>query len=419
MARLWTLLRGNEKRYSIDEYMQDVLFAHNGVNYIASAGSSGTSDTEGADLGFAARVASGFKGNPIVFSCELLRLMVFAEARFQWQRLTDGRPGDLFGTTELELLERPWPNGTTGELLMRMLQDADFAGNAFVVRERGANRLRRLRPDWTSVMLSAPPAEAVASDVIGYHYQPGGTASRAKPVHYLPEDVAHWSPIPDPEAQYRGMSWLTPVVREIQADRSATVHKQKFFDNGASPGLAVSFKESVTKEQFDAFMEKLNASHQGVDNAYKTLYLGGGADVTVVGRDLQQLDFKATQGGGETRIAAAAGTPPVLVGLSEGLQGSSLNAGNFSSARRRFADMTVRPLWRSASACLETLFRPPASVRLWYDDRDVPSLREDAKDLAEIEAVRAATIAALVAAGFDADKVVAAVVAEDLTQLKG
>ena len=43
--------------------------------------------------------------------------------------------------------------------------------------------------------------------------------------------------------------------------------------------------------------------HAGVANAYRTLYLTAGADATVVGSDLSQIDFKATQGAGENRIA--------------------------------------------------------------------------------------------------------------------
>jgi intein/homing endonuclease len=39
-----------------------------------------------------------------------------------------------------------------------------------------------------------------------------------------------------------------------------------------------------------------------------------------------------------SRLAAAAGVAPSWVGFSEGLQGSSLNAGNFQAARRRFSD---------------------------------------------------------------------------------
>jgi phage portal protein BeeE len=58
-----------------------------------------------------------------------------------------------------------------------------------------------------------------------------------------------------------------------------------------------------------------------------------------------------TQGAGETRIAAAAGVPPVIVGLSEGLQAATYS--NYSQARRRFADGTMRPLWRNAAVARE------------------------------------------------------------------
>jgi hypothetical protein len=43
----------------------------------------------------------------------------------------------------------------------------------------------------------------------------------------------------------------------------------------------------------------------------------------VVGSDLKQLDFKATQGAGETRIAMLGRVPAPLLGISEGLAGSS------------------------------------------------------------------------------------------------
>jgi phage portal protein BeeE len=403
--------RGNEERLSLQEYYN--YFKYNGSLYQLSGSSSGT-NYEG-DGGFADRVQNAYKADGVVFAVILARLLVFSEARFRWQQMSGGRPGELFGGPELDILERPWPNGTTGELLGRMEQDASLAGNAYVLREE--DRLRRLRPDWVQIVLTAPPSEAARSDVAGYAYYPGGDFN-ASPVMYLPESVAHWSPIPDPESQYRGMSWLTPVYREIEADKAATLHKLKFFENGATPQLAVSVKENMTVEQFKDFIRASNQAHEGVDNAYKTLYVGGGADVTVVGKDLQQLDFKLTQGAGETRIAAAGGVPPVIVGLSEGLQSATYS--NYAQARRRMADGTTRPLWRSVAACLESIVAPvPTAARLWYDDRDIPFLREDAKDSAEIEKTRASTVQALITAGYDPDAVVDAVVSEDLARLKG
>lgn len=370
--------------------------------------------TEDIQNSFTGYVNGAYKSNGPVFAIILSRLLLFSEARFQWRRLKgdNGRPGDLFGTTALSVLEKPWPNGTTGELLARMEQDVSLGGNFYCVNE--GERLRRLRPDWVSIVLTAPPEEAVDADVAGYMYTPGGLG-RGESEVYLPEQVCHWSPIPDPDALYRGMSWVTPVVREVQADDAATRHKGAFFANGAKPGLVVSFKESVTTDQFKAFMAAMNESHQGADQAYKTLYVGGGADVTVAGANLSQLDFKATQGAGETRLCAAGGVPPIIVGLSEGL--SSATYSNYSMARRKFGDHWARPQWRSACAALSTIVDVPPMSELWYDDRDIAFLREDQKDAAEIQQVKASTINAFITAGFTPESAVAAVDADDRSLL--
>jgi hypothetical protein len=264
------------------------------------------------------------------------------------------------------------------------------------------SRIRVLRPNWVETILTAPPNESVQSDVAGWIYKPGGTQDRSLWEFYVAGDsrFAHWAPTPDPEAQFRGMSWLTPVVREIMSDKAATKHKGKFYENGATPSFAVSFKETVTAEQFKEFKALMRETHQGADNAYKPLYVGGGADITPLMYDLRQLDFKATQGAGETRIAAAARVHPVIVGLSEGMQGSSLNAGNFKAAKDAWADGEMRPLWQSLCQSYESLVRTPEGARLHYDDRDISFLREDIEQKAKVLAQEADIIQGLVMQGF-------------------
>lgn len=381
------------------------------------------SDDSDLDASFVGHISNGYKSNGIVFACVLARLMVFSEARFQYQRIVDGRPGDLFGAQSLSLLENPWPNGTTGELLARMEQDASLAGNfyATAINDEHGPRIRRLRPDWVTIITGSRSGSPTALDarVVGYMYAPQEGVDIPDPVFLAPSQVAHWSPIPDPEAQWRGMSWLTPVVREIRADNAATKHKQKFFDNGTVGGMAIKYAEGVPQESVAKFAEMFRQAHAGTDNAYKTYHLGGGADITTLGADLKQLDFKVTQGAGETRIAAASGVGAVIAQLSEGLQGSSLNAGNFSAAKRRFADGTLRPNWRSAAAALASLVEVPAGARLWYDTRDIAFLQEDQKDEAAIQSTQATTISSLVSAGFTPDEVVKAVTAGDLRSLVG
>src|SRR5258708_22945905 len=68
---------------------------------------------------------SAYASNSVVFSAILLRLMLFSEATFQFQAKDDKH---LFGNTDLRILEEPWPDGSTGELLVRMEQDVSLAG---------------------------------------------------------------------------------------------------------------------------------------------------------------------------------------------------------------------------------------------------------------------------------------------------
>jgi hypothetical protein len=328
-----------------------------------------------------------YRNDAPVFACMAVRMLLFSEARFQWRQLRSGR---------------------------RAILHADLGGNFFAVR-RG-QRIRVLRPDWVTIIMgSQDEMWDVDADVLGYAYQPGGPGSGRDPQVFAAEDVAHFAPIPDPLARYRGMSWLTPVVREIMGDKAATDHKLRFFENGATPNLVIK-TDATDLERFKEYQRIFADQHEGIGNAYKTLFFAQGWDATVVGSDLRQLAFKDTQGAGETRIAAAAGVPPVIVGLSEGLQSATYS--NYGQARRRFADGTLRPLWRNFAGSMSRIVRVPAAAELWYDDRDVPFLKEDLKDAADIQAAEAGTIRQLVDAGFTPESCVDAVVAGDFTVLQ-
>jgi hypothetical protein len=231
--------------------------------------------------------------------------------------------------------------------------------------------------------------------------------------------VAHFAPMPDPLAHFRGMSWLTPVVREVLGDKAMVEHKLKFFEQGATPNMVITFDATQTVEQVKAFKELVEEEHSGLKDAYKTLYLGGGSDATIVGADIRQIDFARTQGKSETRILMAAGVHPVIAGASEGMQGASLNSGNFAQVRRIFSDIHLQDLWREAAASLQVLIdnRPPAS-ELAMDGRRIPFLQEDQKDEAEIQRAQSRAITALVRDGFTAESTVAAVVANDMGLLE-
>lgn len=416
-----------EKRYSVDQWISDYLmpsqFGYGGHQYPFGLTQTMTGNRVQEISHTLPAYSAALRACPPAFAAQMVRALVLSQVRFTLRnKAWTSTPGRRFGTTALGLLERPWTNATTGELVARMEWHAGLAGNAFVARRR--NQLKVLRPDWCALVYGSEQepedaAHALDGELIGMIYQNGGIGStRNKPVTLTPGDFAHWSPLPDPENAGIGMSWVTAALNDIRGDRAATEHKLRFFENGATPNMVVKGITATTKEQFDQIVEMLESNHSGVANAYKTLYLTAGADATVVGADLKQLDFKATQGAGETRIAMLGRVPAPLLQISEGLAGSSLNAGNFGMARRIFADSWIYPSLQDLCASLAPLVRVPNDAELWFDTSDMPLLREDAKDAAEIEQIKASTIANLVKEGFEPESAKAAVIGQNMALLK-
>lgn len=417
----WSRLfgRGVEQRGSTQDWVDAVLAAQE-FGFLRTT--MATLDEEQVSGAF----SSIIKNNGPTWALTLARMQVFSQARFQWTRFQRGESTDLFGSTELGILERPWPGGTTADLLARMELDVTAFGNAFVRRvSRGQlrgvpDRLVRLRPDWMIVILGSEedvdhPSEAADIQLLGYVYAP----PRGRMMEFGPEEVAHFAPYPDPDGVFLGMSWISPVIRDVLGDNLQTEHKRAFLRNAATPNLAIKFDPTVTIKQVKEFKTLFDEEHKGAFNAYKTLFLGGGADPMVIGKDFKELDFAVTQGKAESRLASAAGVPPSWVGFSEGLQGSALNAGNFTAARRRFGDGTMQHLWGNAATSLETIVRRPDNgSTLWFATRGIPFLHMDASDEAAVQAQEAQTIVALVKDGFTADSAVDAVVNRDWTRLQ-
>jgi len=424
----------DESRFSLDQWIGDYLipgsFNYNGNSYplhglnqtLAGARVQRVSATL---PGYAAALRSC----PPAFAAQMVRALVLSQARFTWRNtLSSATPRRTFGSRELSLLERPWPHATTGDLLSTMEWHSGLAGNAYVARR--PDRLQVLRPDWCGLVFGSEQepedaATALDGELLGLIYQNGGfTSPRSQPRTLLPGEFAHWAQIPDPECPGMGQSWVTAALTDIQGDRAATEHKLKFFTNGATPSLVIKGIDAANREQFMQYVDMVEQNHTGLANAYRTLYLTAGADATVVGSDLRQLDFKATQGASETRLAVLARVPAPLLGISEGLAGSSLNAGNFGMARRMFADSWIYPSLQDVSASLESILTRPRNrvgeedAELWFDTADMPLLREDAKDAAEIEQIKAITIRQHIEAGFDPASVIAAVDGQDVKLLK-
>ena len=88
-------------------------------------------------------------------------------------------------------------------------------------------------------------------------------------------------------------------------------------------------------------------------------------------------------------------------------------------AARWLPDMTMRPLWRSACACLQHIVPnvPDAGVRLWFDVSDIAALRQGEMERGQTSLVQGQAIAALIIAGFTRESAVKAIDSGDMSQL--
>jgi phage portal protein BeeE len=366
--------------------------------------------------GLAGHAVNANAANAVVFSAILKRLRLFAEATFLLQSVGDKH---TFTDQRLNLLQHPWPDATEGELLARMEQDAILAGNSYTWAPPDEDVLVRWRPDWVTIISEPVP---VASGgwyrrKTGYHFEPPRNQQHdfGPPVTVPAEEVAHWAPLPDPQASFRGMSPLTPVIRDVDADDGMTGYKLQYLNNAASPNLMIRYSQKLQPGTIDSLRERITARYAGQSNAFRTLILDQGADATVIGNNFSQMNFDTVQQAGADRVLAALEVPGIMVGLV-GLQGAGKSYGD---VMRQFVDLTMRPEWRSACAALQKLVTglPPSGIRLWYDTAGIAALEDGEQEKAQESLIRAQALLTMRNAGYTRDSAVLAVTANDVSQL--
>ena len=390
-------------------------FLYNGLAY-------STSNDDPAD-GFKDLVDLVHSQSNVVAGAAVARASVMSQVRFTFRNIQRRSPNyrQLFGNETLQLLEQPDPGNLTRPSMLHTLElQSSYAGSAYV--RRRPDRLEILDPQLVDVVLAGVDDAATvlqrrAGRKIGYLYHEDGRDG--DPVPLMLNEVMHWAPEPHPVYWWRGSSWVTSLLQEIAIDKASTRYLRQFFDKAATPNLIVKPHEMLTSDQIDQYKDVFAKEYAGVNNAFRTMWLGGGSDVMVVGSKLAELDLKSLQGGSETRVAVRSRVPAPILGIREALQGSALTTGNYGAARRLWADGWFSPDVQSLCAAVEWVFPAPAGAEMWYDPADILLLQEDAQDAAQIMATQATALQALDSAGYNADAAVSAVRDGNLSALIG
>jgi hypothetical protein len=303
-----------------------------------------------------------------------------------------------------------------------MEQDLTVAGNCYLWKAED-DLLVQMPPDEVTIIseeFQGPTGHY--RKVVGYDWDPspvqnvapGQSDKSERAQTFTVDEVAHWSPIPDPRAKFRGMSWLTPVIREINADTAMTSYKIAYLENMAAPNLLLKYPMKLRPDTLDSISERMHAKYGGA-NAFRTFVLDQGADATVLNNSLESMSFASTQEAGVNRVCGASGVDPILIGaLTLGRAAVS-----YEQAMRRLGDVTLRHMWRTGCAALQKLVPnvPPAGVRLWYDTSDIAALRASETERGQTSQVQAAALLTIVQAGYTRESAVAFLASGDVGQL--
>lgn len=311
----------------------------------------------------------GYTANAAVNACVVALAFAFIEAPLTVSR--DDDTPDVRHPLQ-RLLRRPNAVMSEAELALFVITYLAIGGNCMLHKVRVRGRVVELWPYHPGQMVPIPGR---TSWVEGYEYDAGDGDKRRVPA----ADVIHlkW-PSVDPQQPWLALPPLRAAAREVDTDSEATRYLYALLRNDATPRTVIEVPQgmSLTNDEFNRLRAQFNDRYGGERRGSAAL-LEGGLKVSRIGLDLQELAFDALRRVPETRIAAAFRVPPIVAGLSAGLERSTY--ANFAEARRMFTENTIIPLWRLVAAEIEQGLGEEfgSAVQVRHDVSRVAALREN------------------------------------------
>lgn len=237
------------------------------------------------------------------------------------------------------LLKNPngWYSGT--ELVQYVVARMALTGRGYIWKWRNkGGRVGELWPIPTAWVTE------IAGDgnrlIAAYRVSVGG-----KPLTVPVEDMICVRAI-DPSGMIGGASALGASGYDYGMDVERQKYLGEYMRNAPLPGMKVRVKGNLSKTQKEDLRQSLK-DKAGRGARGNPIILEGDGDAELIGA-IGDMDWPGLTGLSESRICAAFGVPPILVGARVGLDRSTF--ANYGEARKSFYQDTLRPLWASVEA---------------------------------------------------------------------
>lgn len=206
------------------------------------------------------------------------------------------------------LLNRPAPRKSQTDLLQWAALPALIHGNALLGKFRED-------PD-------APPSELIPIDwryVSAYARQGGpvewwGTTQTGAQAYIKADNVLHFAwQSPGGEVGVSPLRQLGVTIRNEDASQRYAVSS---FANAARPANAIVLPpdKNLTREQREDMRKEIELTHGGVDRAFRTMILGGGADIKPLSHSAQEAELIESRRINREEVAAVFDVSGPLIG---------------------------------------------------------------------------------------------------------
>jgi len=265
----------------------------------------------------------------------------------------------------LMVLQKPNPFMPWQEFCEVAQQHLDLAGEAWwvIVRSRliGGTPVEMwpVRPDRMT------PVESNTDFIAGYIY----TSPDGEKVPLLREDVIMIR-TPAPLDIYRGLSAVSALESDLDAEQTQSAWASSFFRNSAQPGGVVKVDRRLGDDEFEEMVTRWAQQHQGVNNAGRVAILEQ-ADFVPLSYSQKDMQFVESRGLTKQAILDAYGFPKFGLGDVD-----DVNRATAQASLALMAQTLTVPRLERIKGALNHEFLPmfgPATKGLEFDyDSPVP-----------------------------------------------
>lgn len=317
-------------------------------------------------------VRDGFKTSTWVYAC--IHRIMKAVASVPWvvsRRTKAGEWEVVPGHPLEELLKKPNPYMSGQDLIERLTAHLYLGGNGLWTKIRAGGIVAEL---WPIGPDGIKPVPSQKKFIERYEYEKDGVKHSIKP-----EDIIHVMFI-DPSNPYWGMSPLQAGARTVDTDVEAVTWNKVALQNRAITDGVFSFKEPLTREQWEEARRQVREQHQGADNARTPWVLGGDATWHQMSLSPAEMDFIESRRMTREEICAIFQVPPPMVGIYD-----NATLANIETARKIFWLDTVIPFLEDIQSSLNLALTPEfgPDLMIEFDVSNVEAIQENYHDKIE------------------------------------